>query len=108
MHNLCKFMWKILKNIKIKDFDKFLKFAKQKEEPEKFKVVLKGGINIFHGGRKIAMIYRVNSNTKNFSGGDVVLNTDIFDKKRDILQSERIEVGTKIWNDLMEQYENSK
>ena len=101
-------MWKVLANMQIKKFDNFLKFAKKIENPERFKVFPRGGIDIFYNERKVAMIYLIISSTKDFRRGDIVINTDISDKKRDLLQNERIRMGEKIWIDLIKQYEKEE
>lgn len=100
-------MWKKLSNMKIKEFDKFLKFAKQKEEPERFKVILKGGIDIFENRKNIAMIYLIISSTKNFRRGDVILNTDISGRKGNLSVREKLEITEKIWNKLIEEYKEN-
>ncbi len=70
-----------LDNLKIPEFDKFLKFAKKQEDNVNFKVILWGGIDIFENGEKIAMIYRLNNITSDgFKEGDILANTDVSKK----------------------------
>jgi hypothetical protein len=101
-------MWKRIDNLKISEFDNILKIAKEVEIPNKFKATLKGGIDIFFNGRKVAMIYYIFSSTRDFNKGDIILNTDVFDRRRDITPSERIKLGEQIWEDLIKKHEEIK
>jgi len=85
----------------IKEFDKKLVFAKSTKITDNFKAILKGGIDIFHNGAKVAMIYY------NKDDG-VIIDTAGFDTsnfdKAGISPKDSIKLGKSIWAKITTEY----
>jgi|SRR3989344_6031191 len=100
-------MYRRLDNMEIKEFDDFLKFSKKKETKD-FKVILKGGIDIFQDEEKISMIWiLINSAQGGFVRGDVVYEVKN-PKKRDLTLYDKIEKTRNIYNNLKESFKQSQ
>lgn len=93
-----------LENMSLSEFDKFLEFSRKKENGE-FKVILKGGIDIFEQGEKISMIWRlIGSAQGGFKAGDVVYEINN-PRKRNILLQDKIKKTKETYNKLKEEFD---
>ncbi len=92
-----------LGNMELREFDKFLKFAKTRDD-EDFKVILSGGIDIFIGKEKIAFIFQLINNVSNFlRAGDIVYEVKN-PKKRNIFLDEKKGKTKKIYENLFKAF----
>lgn len=93
------FMIVKIKNMRLKEFERFMKKIEKFEDKTKFRWQ-KLGLDIFWKGVRVASIRQWASNiSNNFIDGDIVIEI-INPKSRKISNNEKIELAKNIWEEL--------